>query len=341
MYPSISYNDTNFNIKLVEAFTKNGIVVINDIMTPDECDYHVDNIIDDFCKLGSGIDKNNIKNTWIDENLPPYTRPGLFQALVANLESLWKIRSNNKINNIFAILYSHYRKNDITEYIVSGDGINIKPGNIGPFNNNNDWAHLDQTSDDDIYKCIQGQMVLTNTSASFVGSPKSHLYFLQILKQYNKKSTSNWWKFNDNDKKNIKNFIIKNGCSWQIPIKSRKGSFIIWSSTTIHSAKLQDNMELPLKEDKYFGWRCVVYVCYRPKSEFNEKELTKRLNAFEENRVTNHWGTKIFPKVPNYFANNMSKKCDVIKELVNNPKLVYNKLGKPKLSQEQLKLLGI
>ena len=346
MYSSISYNDNNFIEKLITEFKKNGIVVINDILTDEECDQHVDNIVDDFCNLGSGIDKNNIKNTWIDENLPPQTRPGLFQALIGNLNSVWTIRSNNKIHNIFKLLYSNLRDKHVDDFIVSGDGINVKPGFMGPFEQDwiikqsPTWAHFDQTSNDDIYKCIQGQMVLTNTSASFVGSPGSHLSYLELLNKHNKVSTTNWWKFNDKDIKDIKNTIIKNGGQWQIPILAKKGSFIIWSSTTAHSAKLQNKIEFGKPNDKYFGWRCIVYVSYRPKCEFSVKDLQKRILAYETNRVTNHWSTKIFPKIPNYFVNNMDKKNNVIKEMVQNPTLVYDKLGKPNLTEEELKLIG-
>lgn len=340
MYPSISYNDKDFVGKLVDEFKKNGIVVINDIMTDNECDQYVDNIIDDFCKLDSGVDKQDIKNTWLDKNLPPQTRPGLFQALMGNLSSVWKIRTNEKINNIFKLLYSNLRGRQIDDFIVSGDGINVKPGFVGPYHKETEqWAHFDQTSNDDIYKCIQGQMVLTNTSASFVGSPCSHLSYLQLLNKYNKVSTTNWWKFNDKDMKEIKNIITKNGGKWQIPILSKKGSFIIWSSTTVHSAKIQNKPEYPTENDKYFGWRCIVYVSYRPREEFNTKDLQRRIQAYETNRVTNHWSTKIFPKVPNYFTNNMNDKTQIIKDMVSNPMLVYDKLGKPDLTDDQLKLI--
>ena len=122
MYPSISYNDGNFFEKLVQEFQEKGIVVINDIMTNEECDLIVDSIVDDFCNLGSGISKDNISGTWIDKNLPPQTRPGLFQALVGNLSSVWTIRTHGKIKSIFQRLYSHLRGQQIDDFIVSGDG---------------------------------------------------------------------------------------------------------------------------------------------------------------------------------------------------------------------------
>ena len=73
----------------------------------------------------------------------------------------------------------------------------------------------------------------------------------EVLKKYNKVSPSNWWKFGNKEADEIKKVIIKNGGLWQIPIYAKKGSFIIWSSTTIHAAKLQNKEELPKPNDRF------------------------------------------------------------------------------------------
>ena len=52
------------------------------------------------------------------------------------------------------------------------------------------------------------------------------------------------------------------------------------------------------KYDEWLGWRCVVYVSYRPKEEYTENDLAIKQKAYEENLTTNHWGTKIFEKNP-------------------------------------------
>ncbi len=341
MYKSISMNDVDFAGKLINEFKSDGFVVINDVFTDMECDTYMDEIIDDFVKLNSGIDKNNINDTWVDANLPPQTRPGLFQALMANLKSVWTIRAHNNVKVIFEILYSHLRNRQVNDFIVSGDGINIKP-NMGPYttNRSKDWAHLDQTTKNDIYKCIQGQAVLTTTTASFVASPKSHLVFDKIMDKLkiNDTKMTNWLKFDPEQLPIVKELV--GGENWQKPIVSRKGSFIVWASTVIHSARLQNAYMEPIPTDKYLGWRGVVYVCYRPKEEFNKQEIATRLSAFNDNRVTNHWSLKIFDKKQgqSYYT---PKKCKAIEEMVNEPKKVYDKLGKPILSAEQNKLLGI
>jgi len=343
MYQSISINDPEFKQKLIHEYTTNGLAVINDVLLDQECDIAMTNIIDDFVKLGSGIDKDNIENTWTTFNLPPQTRPGLFQAMMSNLQQVWDIRSNEKIKNIFEILYSHLRNKEVKDFIVSGDGINVKPGNVKPFKTkqSTDWAHVDQTIKGDIYKCIQGQAVLTNTSASFVASPKSHLIFDDIITTLNHNSTSNWLKFSEQEIKTIKPMILKKGGQFQIPILSKKGSFIVWSSTLIHSAKLQDQIEYPSTEDIYNGWRGIVYVCYRPKEEFSSKDLQTRITVYETNRTTNHWSTKVFNKKPGSRYLYIEKKHAEIEMMMLEPKLVYDKISKPVLNDDQLKLLGL
>jgi hypothetical protein len=299
-------------------------------------------IIDSFVNLNTGIKKDSIDKTWTTYRLPPQTRAGLFQTSMSNIQDVWDIRSNSNIRKIFEILYSELRNTKIKNYIVSGDGINIKPGSIGPIakQSTKDWAHFDQTFGD-IYKCIQGQMVLTNTSASFVASPGSHKVFHKILKKYKINNTSNWFKLTPEQYEDVKKIIIKSGGNFQIPILAPKGSFIVWTSALLHSARIQQSLEYPTKSDPWNGWRGVVYVCYRPKSDFTSAQIKKRQNVFNENRVTNHWSTRMFGKKPGSRFLYSNTRHTRIEKAIVNPKYVYIKLGKTKLTSDQKKLLGL
>lgn len=342
-YPSISIKDPKFKAKLVKQFKTNGVVVIDDVITIQECDNYMDDILTCFEKLGTGIKRTDL-TTWTDYNLPPQVRPGLFQCLVTNLKSVWNVRSHKNIQLIFETLYTNLRDKQITDFIVSGDGINIKP-NIPPFSkpNSKDWAHVDQTIRKDRYKCVQGQAVLTNTTASFVCSPRSHLIFDKLLNKLDisKDDTSNWLKFTSEQITLAKELLgtIKDS-QYQIPILSRKGSFIVWTSTLIHSARMQIPSTIVDPNDKYSGWRGIVYVCYRPKEEFTEKEIKTRISVFDDNRTTNHWGTKKFAKKPGGRFVYMIKRHSNIEKMLTNPQLVYDNIGKPKLTDTQKKLLG-
>jgi len=319
-----------------------GIVVINDVFTLKECNQCMDNIVDDFVNLGSDVDKDNITETWTTYNLPPQTRPGLFQALMSNTKIVWKVRTHPNVRKIFTSLYSDLCDEKVDEFIVSGDGINVKPGFVGPFmkENTKDWAHVDQTIPDDIYKCIQGQAVLTNTSASFVASPKSHLIFDKMLTKVEHDPKSNWIKFGNENIEIVRKMVLGVGGSWQVPIMAKRGSFIIWVSSVIHSARLQCGPAMPTAKDKYRGWRGVIYVCYRPKREFSDAEIKRRQKVFNENRATNHWGTKMFGKKPGNRFGYVTERHPEIEKMINNPKIVYDKLGAPDLDNEQLELLG-
>lgn len=335
LYPTISINDPDFKNLLINSVKDYGVCVIENVLDDEESDSYTKEILDSFVDLGSGIDLSSIEETWIPENLPPQTRTGLFQSLVTNTQPVWNLRSNENVRLIFKILYSHFMKKEINDFYCSGDGINVNPPHLIAKSNSKDWPHIDQTCDG-IFKCFQGQMVLTNTTASFVCTPKSHKFYNTIIKKLGKEyDISNWLMFSNKEVDIIKNTILKN-CNWQIPILCKKGSFIVWTSTLIHSARLQQEFTKK-KGDIYHGWRCVVYICYRPKEDVEDEAFKIRWKLYEENRVSNHWGTKMFPK--KYRFHNRIKYNDVINRLINSPQDVYKILGKPILDETQIDLM--
>ena len=133
----------------------------------------------------------------------------------------------------------------------------------------------------------------------------------------------------------VKSLIESFGGQYQVPIQAPKGSFIIWASSLIHSAKMSIQKEVPTLEDPYKGWRCLVYVCYRPKSQFSKKELIRRASVVKDNRCTNHWGTKVFAKKPG--STWRLKFHPEMEKMLVNPSLMYEKISL-KLTQDQLKL---
>lgn len=350
-YIQVSINDKDFEKKLCDAFMEDGIAVINDVISKSDCDQYVSEIVNYFEKLGTGVKRNKAKETWTDYNLPLQTRPGLFQALVSNIQTVWDIRSNGSIRRIFEILYGHIRQEKVTDFIVSNDGINVRPGGIGPFadetNEDDDWPHVDQTIRENPLLCIQGQAVLTNTTAAFRASLKSYKQFEKIMdfKNIGYGDTRNWLPINKMDRGEVKKYIEEVNGSWQTPIYVPAGSFIVWSSTTVHSAKLENkelrkNVTVKRKNDPWYGWRCVVYVCYRPLSDLTSDNLEIRKSIVENNRTSNHWGSVTFKKSPVKNNANLHPK---ILELMEEPKKVYEISPdmKPKLNEVQLSLAGL
>jgi hypothetical protein len=329
----VDFSDPLFQVKCIQQFKEDGYCIITNVFSKEQCDIWVSEILQFFVLLDTGIDLENIKHTWKPENLPPQTRLGLFQTLVSNIQPVWNIRSHPNVYKIFQVLYSHLRQKEILDFIVSNDGINVCPNEIKS-SNNKDWAHVDQTTRHDTFRCIQGQAVLTNTTACFRASPKSHLIFDKMMFIDDDVKKDDQWHPIKNIQE-VKRLVEENKGSWQIPLHTTAGSFIVWSSSLIHSAQHASKIENPCLDDKYLGWRAVVYVCYRPKEEMNEKDIEKRASTIANNRCTNHWSTKIFAKRPGmtwklkYHPN--------IERLLNDPKLVYD-ISPLKLTQEQKNL---
>lgn len=321
---TVKCSDPNRAERVVRRLKKWGVVIITEVFSVDKCGETMDTILDNIMELCPKVNietEELLRETWYYKNLVPQTRAGLFQSVFSYLA--WDIRQDPEIHKIFKECYSILRNEKIKETVTSIDGINIKPP-IKPFYNENDedWAHLDQTKTDNIYECIQGQVVLTNTDACFRCSPKSHLLLGKILKMYNVLGKSdNWLKFDKGDYKKLSKMVRKIGGEWQKEIIAPSGSLILWLSSTIHSAKLQSEIEdadfLGVDpENPWCGWRGIIYVCQRPRNEVNATHIKRLQNAVLNIRTTNHWGNRVFPLKPRFFLN--TKYDKTIYKLIDN-----------------------
>jgi len=345
-YGIVDFNDSNFETKMINLVKEFGVVVIKNVLSSIECTDHMSNIVTEL-ETVSSFKRSDLK-TWQPENLPQQVRPGMFHEVICNTPTINKIRFDPRIMKIFTSYYSHFKNTsyDDIDMIVSNDGINIKPGTVPPYNNGSDWAHLDQTGAiDDPYKCIQGQMVLSNTSACFRASPKSHLLFKEFVAESTTPAkVAGFLKFKPEAYFKMQKDIEAIGGSWQINIPANKGDFIIWTSSTVHSATLQTNLEKATKLDPWNGWRCVIFVCIRPRDEFTNNELRKKYESFTENRVTNHWGTTVFPRGFvrfNATARNKDRYTTKVREFIEDPSKVYELPNmNPILTLEQSIIMG-
>ena len=340
--PHVSFNDDEFEKKMLARYIEDGYVVITDVFSEDFSNHSMDKIVSYMESLGSGLNRNDL-STWTDENCPPQTRPGLFQALLSNIPRVWEIRANKNVRRIFEVVYSHFRGKSITDFIVSGDGINIRPNGIGPYYSEKtaDWAHIDirEKGGKEFY-CTQGQAVLTDTTATFRCTPGSHKIYEKVLDLHgiNDTKKSDWCKIAKEHTKELKSIIEDQDGKWQIPVYAPKGSFIIWSSATIHSAKLQDAKE-DNTADFWKGWRGIVYVCYLPRGEVSKRWRNKRLAIVTNNRTSNHWAEKMFGKKPTSNWRKEVKYHHRIEEYIKNHALVYDKVEKTVLNKDQMQLV--
>ena len=306
--------------KVPKLLKEYGVVVIPNVFTNEECNSWMREILLNMEAISGNNVNHKDPETWTEDKLPPQRRYGLYnEHILNNLKPVWEIRRDPRMKEIFEPVYSKLKGKKVDEFVCSIDGINIQP-NISREEEGNDWPHCDQTERDDIFKCVQGQVVLTNSSASFRATPKSHKHFKEVMKAADiPDSSMNFAPLSYHVDKITSSVISPNKMSFQVPIQAEKGSVILWFSTTIHSAKSISRKEVPTPDDPFKGWRGVVYVCYRPRSEFNTQQLIALQNCIEENVGTSHWAKPIMP-----VGTNKVHPLPDMQKVIKNPKLVYD-----------------
>lgn len=339
---------------IASALKKDGVVVVTGAFSKRECDDSVESIVSSMERLGSGVSRTELETTWEDGNrLPPQTRPGLFQTLVGCFRAPWEIRTHKNVARTFYALYARLRGERAVRkgLVVTHDGINLRPPGLGPFyteDPDKDWPHLDQTKSSNVFDCIQGQVVLTNTTAAFRCTPGSHHAYPAIIRRIcpADKKSSNFLTLK-NSKDDIHD-ILSNDCGfddldqrWQIPIRVPPGSIILWLSSLIHSACTQAEPDLarrltpdglgdtPTPTDPWRGWRCVVYVSLR--AETPDAVLQRLDKCTRENRLTNHTGTRLFAVRPGgrylYTRDKEAARHERIRAYLSDPTLVHAAIG--------------
>ena len=300
--------------KIYNTLNMYGVAVLEDVFTGEE----VTNYFNDSVKWMENINPELAKGEkfWTEKNLPYGPRLGMYHSIVSHSPVAWTLRE--KLYPLFKSLWG------TDDLITSLDGATILPPNKPRHIKSVDWPHIDQTSSFKNKQAIQGQVVCTTTSSTFRCTPTSNLIHEELRTKYNfLSSKTEWFKFN---KEQINELSIRFGDLWQIPISVKAGSIILWYSTTIHSSI-----------DPVFGekeWRCVYYICQRPKNHFSKRNLKTISDSALNGRTTNHWGTNMFPKYGRYDKQNKSE--NVMKILEHPEK--YKPL---KLTPIQLKLVGL
>lgn len=321
---TVSYNSADWRTAISQKLQDEGVVIVTDVYSQNQADETIEELKTIFTTIDNKLkDEKQWSNT---DNLPVRKGTWMVHTAFSGLPIIWKYRQCDHLCDIFKAAYNGIREEEYENFVTSIDGFTLRPP-VEPFYNNKDWPHLDQTESDDLYECIQGQVVLSDTSASFICSPRSHKIFPQVLDLINVKGKpGNFAKIPTNKIREVIDLIQSVDGVWQIPIIAPAGSIILWLSSVIHSAKTHD---AGINSD---GWRGVIYISQRPWNDVNLVTHSQKLiEAYELNKTTNHWGTKEFePK----------KDCKNPKFLkyINEPKKIYQDFGKPKLTK--LELLG-
>ncbi|ARF12475.1 2OG-FeII oxygenase [Klosneuvirus KNV1] len=272
---------------------KYGYCVVENVLTPMECDERIDDMWTWLEGLGTGI-KRSDKTTWSNNYWPIGTlHQGMLQHSLGQEEFMWKTRENLCIRYVFYQIYNTFK------LLTSFDAATIcRPPESGYVQApNNSWLHTDQkiincklekvyTSD---YYSIQGIVNLEDSGDEdggfFVGE-KSHLLHTKMFENNKENPKDNWYLINKDDL----SFLQKEGTKFT-KVNASKGALILFDSRCIHSGFPNQ------KGREVEKFRYVIYVSMTPAKRATKKDIDKKIKAVKEGKMTSHWSScnvKIF-----------------------------------------------
>ncbi len=311
----IVYSDEETTLKsLVKKLKKNGVATLSDILDEKECE----NItIDAFKWLNekplNKEDKFDIndKKTWrnISKKFNALHGGMIQHHNIGQSQFAWNVRSHPNVKKVFEKLF---KTNDL---YVSFDGVNITPPpevtNLGK-RTSRLWFHTDQGYKKKGMISIQSFVTMMNvdegdsTLLVLKGSNVFHEEFFETFKTF--RPNGDWCKLTE---EHLDWFITKKGCK-PTAIKASKGSIILWESRTIHMG-LSAASERQNKD----RFRLIIYVAMFPKTNLTESDKEKRKKWFEEGRMTSHWGTKLFSKIPRTYGTAIIQMNEYVPPILN------------------------
>jgi hypothetical protein len=333
--------------KLGQTLREWGVAVVKDVFAADECREKTRRLVQAMEALSQGrFDHRDFRGTWNPEVLPPMVRSGLIQALMGNGQEVGELRSDDRVTELTKLAYSDLHGYEVKEVVCSVDGINIRPP-IAPFSDDDrqeDWPHIDVSHKGRMLECIQAQIVLTNTTAAFRCSPKSHLVSDALMTPEfgGREQDGDWTRLQKAFASKFAEMVVAVGGKYQVPIHTSAGSMIFWLSSTVHSAITQrrGNREVSpaAAADPLHNWRCVVYVCHMPRALVTDADIWRRHWAAEHNRTTNHNGRRVFPLIPPTQAGVAFEPG--MMRLIQDPKAAFE-LVPPCRTEKWMALLGV
>lgn len=262
--------------KAFEKLEKDGFCVIENVMSPEKCT-DIRNGIHEYMKK-VGVDFNDPTLKKIDYP----NQQGIIQHLgLGQCQSIWDAREDENVAFVFEKLYG---TNDL---IVSFDGACVQPA----------WMrdtvrrmHTDQTHKRLGLLCIQGYVNLTPALDEGTGTlmviPGGHLKHTEFARNHPDLVTrqkKDWFEYEESHWNELGGKPIR--------VFGGIGSLVLWDSRTPHrGAPPSKKYSGPTNE------RNVVYICMQPRILL--KKPQKKIEAFNQRRMTSHWPTaiKLFPK---------------------------------------------
>lgn len=303
---------------LKDVLEEYGVAIIPSVLNDEECNDMAGGMWDTLEHWTQNWDDPILRDepdSWKNiRDLFPKHSMLIQQYSLGHAQFVWNLRQNPKCIEIFAKLWNC----DPNELLVSFDAASFHmPSEITKIGwHRKTWFHSDQSYTRNDFECIQSWATaydVDENDATLAIYEKSHAFHGEFAEKFNITDKDNWFKLENEAQIE---FYKSKGCSEKY-IKCPKGSLVFWDSRTIHCG-----VE-PRKGRKKYNFRCVVYLCYMPRTLAAENDIKKKIKAFEEMRTTNHYPCKpkLFPKMPRTYGAEVKE----ITEL-NPPKI--NEVGR-------------
>ena len=291
---------------LSETLQEYGVAIIPNLLSEKECDDMFNGMWEYFEHITSKFDtpmKRDDESTW-REFFKLYPMHGMLiqHWQIGHAQFIWSLRENPKILKVFSKIW----KNE--DLLVSFDGASFhlphEVTNRGYYRKN-EWFHTDQTLTNSSFQCIQSWVTAKDVKpgdATLTFLEKSHNFHKEFNDTFQINEKKDWYKITKEEKK----FFIDKGCQVKT-IECPAGSLVLWDSRLFHAGKE------PEKERQETNFRCVVYLCYTPRSLATTANLRKKQKAFKEKRLTSHWPhkVKLFPLNPRTYGNELPNTTEI------------------------------
>lgn len=312
IYEYEKYITTVQNLK--ETLEQYGVAIIPGVLNDDECNQMVEGMWDTLSHWTELWDQPidiDDQSSWRNiKDLFPKHSMLIQQYGLGQAQFIWNLRQNPKCIEPFATLWNCQPSDLLVSFDAASFHMPPEVTKIGWHRKT--WFHTDQSYTRNNFECIQSWVTafdVNENDATLAFYEGSHKFHGQFAEEFNIQDKADWTKLNDEE--HIE-FYKQKGCLEKY-IRCPKGSMVFWDSRTIHCG-----VE-PRKGRVIPNFRCVVYLCYMPRSLSTETQIKKKIKAFEEMRMTSHWPCKIklFPKMPRTYGAELKEIVELDNPLVN------------------------
>jgi hypothetical protein len=290
-----------------------GVAIIPSVLNGEECDAMVAGMWDTLEHWTQDwpiqIHRDNPASWRLFQDLFPTRHMLLQHYKVGHAQFVWDLRQNWRIVAIFAALWNC----DPRDLLVSFDGASFhmpsETTRIGWSQKGGNDLHTDQSYTRNGFECVQSWVTgfdVNPGDATLQFLEGSHHFHEDFARHFGVTERANWYMMEKEDSAGHLDFYLQRGCQRRF-IQCPRGSLVLWDSRLIHCGTR------PMRWREQANFRCVVYLCYQPRTGARPRDLRKKREAFERLRMTSHW-----PCRPKLFAEgfrNYGKDVKGVREL--------------------------